>query len=221
VDVRERMRRSTTFSCRAERVALRGAQLDSAGRGRLVLVRGPAGIGKTALLEAAVRAWRRAGVLVIRASSADAADPYGFRCPADAMRDRFEGIGEPRLAARSGCSGGPRPVRVPIARLVLEIGIAVDLICRERQTGLVADDLDGVPAGGDPSGGRADLVIDLPRLPDDAVSSLLTRVCGASPDSAVLPALGPLFGHPGTVLSVLDGLDQAGPPDRGGRRTAR
>ncbi|MEU4643343.1 hypothetical protein [Micromonospora sp. NPDC023814] len=43
-------------------------------------------------------------------------------------------------------------------------------------------------------------MVDVPRLPDDAAESLLTRVCGASPDSAVLPALraalGPLFGHP-------------------------
>ncbi|WP_433388607.1 AAA family ATPase [Micromonospora sp. KLBMP9576] len=240
MDLRDRMRRRTTFSGRrAELAALHDAQCDTAERGRLVLVRGPAGIGKSALLEAAARSWRRAGVQVIRASGVGAGDPYGFRCLADAVRDRFEEIGEPRLAGPLGALGQAPGGPGAATRLVLELGAAFDLVCRTGPAVLLLDDLDDLAApalaagaaarpgclvvatcrdGSHPAAlqlaARADLVVDLPPLPDDAVEAMLTRVCGAPPDGAVLPALraalGPLSGDPGTLLSTMADLERAG-----------
>ncbi|MDQ7905716.1 LuxR family transcriptional regulator [Phytohabitans sp. ZYX-F-186] len=240
MDLRDRVRLRTVFAGRREELAaLHAARRDAAGRGRLVLVRGTAGVGKSALLDAAARAWRKAGVQVIRVSlaGADTADPYGFRRLADAVRDEFERIGEPRLAASLGVLGGSPAGDGAAMGLVLAAGTAFDLISRRRPVVLVADDVDGVTApvlalgaaarpgclvvaacrdGRHPAAvqlaARADLVLDLAPLPEETVEALLTRARGIPPDGALLPALrgalGPLLGHPGTLLSTLDDLER-------------
>ncbi|WP_205808626.1 LuxR family transcriptional regulator [Micromonospora sp. HNM0581] len=239
MDLRDRNRRRTAFWGRREELArLHLARQETAARGGLVLVRGAAGNGKSALLDAAARTWRRTGVQVIRASLAGATDRYGFRCVADAVRDRFEQIGEPRLAAPLGVLGRSAAGDDPATRLVLELGAVFDLIRRGGPVALVVDDVDEMIApvlalgaavrpgclvlaacrdGRHPAAiqlaARADHIVDLESLPEAAVEPLLTRVSGVPPHgllvAALRNALGPLVGHPGTLLSTLDALGSA------------
>ncbi|MEY8039315.1 LuxR C-terminal-related transcriptional regulator [Saccharopolyspora cebuensis] len=95
--------------------ALRDAPRAGAGRGRLVVLRGPAGIGKTRLMEAVARRWRGDGTRVIDVRlGGSAAGRSGFGAVLDALRRDFTLLGEPALVDRIGAlsrvcarEGGP------------------------------------------------------------------------------------------------------------------
>ncbi|MEU6264550.1 helix-turn-helix transcriptional regulator [Saccharopolyspora shandongensis] len=81
--------------------ALRSALRSSTPRGRLLIVRGDAGIGKTRLLDAAGRRWRARGTRVAqvrgrsRATAAETgADRYGIGAVVDALRQDFDRFGD-------------------------------------------------------------------------------------------------------------------------------
>jgi len=56
----------------------------------------------------------------------------------------------------------------------------------------------------------ADLTVPLPPIPDNEIAAMVARTAGIPLDEGVLTtlraALGPMCGHPGTVLSILDDL---------------
>ncbi len=138
----------------AELAALNGALAGLVRRGALVAVRGPVGSGKSALLEAAARGWRAAGVQVVSGrferpgKDAGPAAAFGFPAVVDALREHFEEIGEPRLAgplaALSQACAGARDDTV--AGLAPALGAVFDSIAVGRTVALVLDDADATPA---------------------------------------------------------------------------
>src|SRR5690606_20071182 len=82
--------------------ALDAARRDTGGQGRLILVRGPHGIGRSTLLRAVGESWRRDGVRVIEATLVGAVDAAAFDALVQAVREQFEHIGDPRPLAATG-----------------------------------------------------------------------------------------------------------------------
>ncbi|WP_327006899.1 LuxR family transcriptional regulator [Dactylosporangium sp. NBC_01737] len=108
---------------RSDAHATLDAALQAAGdQGRLVLVRGPRGIGKSTLLTGIGEEWRRNGVRVVETSLAGSGDDMGFAGLVRAVRDHFERIGDAhvvdatsRLAAavaarETADDGSPEPL---------------------------------------------------------------------------------------------------------------
>ena len=234
----------------SELAAVRAALAANPGSGRLVVVRGPAGIGRSALLDAAAKNAlpERMRVVSVRLGTdpEDRDDTYGLGPVLRAVRDRFEQFGDRRLAdslnavARlRALVGRNREWWVP--RMVTELGIMFDRIRQDRPTAILVDDAHLVPEpallltaarqSGCPvlvtcrddveqTPGVAELltvadeVLVLGPLADEHVDMLIARAAGAPLDEAVpvalRAALGPLFGHPGTVLATLRDLQSSG-----------
>jgi DNA-binding NarL/FixJ family response regulator len=227
-----------------------GAAVDAdAGAVKLLVVRGPTGIGKTALLTSLRDTWGDAGMDVITVRCRDAVeswDLFGARTAISAVREHFDRIGDLRLAdaikqASELCR--PETYRSERGKAGLLVALARMFACVQRndRVALLIDDVDAVsspalllaPAcrvgylvvaacrddGGPGSapwvvGQLADTLIDLPGLPDESISALVTRLAGAPIDESVLPtlrtALGSLLGNPGSLMSVLDSLRRDG-----------
>ena len=85
------------------------------GRGRFVVVEGPAGIGKTALLAAARTAAAESGMRVLRSRATEMETRLRLRSRAAAVRAAAgRGIGaRARRSAASRCRCGGRPARAP------------------------------------------------------------------------------------------------------------
>lgn len=140
---------------RTELAALDTAMSQGLGPGALIVVRGPAGIGTTALLDAAASRWRAAGMQLIttrRARGGPLVDPFGFRMVVAAVRDHFEQLDDPRLIEAVGAlgrlcdqAGAASSPAAPLS-LVLGLGNAFGLIAGLRPTALLIDDIHLVPA---------------------------------------------------------------------------
>jgi DNA-binding CsgD family transcriptional regulator len=212
----------------AEVAWLNEARRRARSHGQLLLVRGPAGSGKSALLGAVARDWRAEGTLVIQVGGGDA--PLIERLVA-AVRDRFEEVGEPRLAG--ALAGVQAATTAP--ELAQRVGAMIDLIRAAHPTALLVDGADAsdpvlglalvaarrprcvvVAAAREdvPLAARADAVLDLEPLDDEVVGALLTQVYGVPLDATVRPALrtalGDLAGNPGTLLATAEALHAAG-----------
>ncbi|MFG2051437.1 LuxR C-terminal-related transcriptional regulator [Micromonospora sp. NPDC048935] len=223
----------------AQMDALDAARAAAAIGGRFALVRGPAGSGRTSLLDAAAGAWRTAGVVVLRVAPAAPGDTAaGFAALLDAVRDKYELLADPPLTGPLSALGAlcDEPGGAPAGRgiaLAQQTAAAFALIGRRASTVLIADDAGPalapalaaavragclVVAAGAPGdcrlGTLADVVVDLPPLSAEAVRGMLARRYAVPLDDAVpaalSTALGPLAGHPGTVLEIAHELTRTG-----------
>ncbi len=211
----------------AEAAALGGF----AGTPALLVVRGRAGIGRTAFLHELRRSWRDRGITVL-SLPVTAEEPPGdvFRAQAvvDLVRESFHEYVGPELtgsvAALSRLCGLAELVRLfrtlratrPVAVFVDDVDAAADPVRaiaaahRAGCTVVVTCREDTVT----PLISLADRVLDLGPLREAEIGELLARVAPAPLDEAVIPAvrtaLGPLAGHPGTVLATFDALRREG-----------
>jgi DNA-binding CsgD family transcriptional regulator len=131
-----------------ELTALRAAL--SGDTGRLLVVRGPAGVGRSALLDAATRGLPAGAPRVVAvkygSQPEDRDDLFGIAPVLRALRDRFEQFGDLRLAdslnavARLRDLAGQNPDWW-VPRMITELGIMFDRIGHARRTALVVDDV--------------------------------------------------------------------------------
>ena len=204
--------------------------------GRLVLLRGPAGSGRSTLLDTVARAWRRVGAQVLTWQCGT--DSYGIPALLAAVREHYERVSDLRLAESINLVGqlaDADPARLPF--LAAELTTLFTRVRGNRRTVLLADDahrpaepeplLDAARHAGclviaavdadrvtDGLAARTDQLLDLAPLTGAETEELITAAIGGPVDDAVLPALraalGPLHGNPGAVLSIVDELRAAG-----------
>lgn len=212
-------RRMAVVGRQRERALLDAALRTEPGRGLLVALHGPAGVGRSALLDGTGRAWREdVEVISVRYAGTEA-DPMGVGPTATALRQFYDRLGDRRLTdsinavARLGSGAGPDGA-AHAAYLRAELDIMFDQLRGGRRTVLLADDAHSlaspVPvlaaarrAGclvvaacrDDGSAGTrallaaADEVVELGPLADEDVEALVTQAVGTTVDDAVLPAL--------------------------------
>ncbi|MER7080599.1 hypothetical protein, partial [Saccharopolyspora kobensis] len=212
---------------------LRSALRSGAQRGRLVVVRGSAGIGRTRLLEEASRRWRSHGVRVAEIQ-VGGRDLHGVDVVVRALRRDFDRLGDPglidgisalvrlceaedgfpavvaelgRVFGRIGALG-PTAVFVDDA---LEIAEPAALLLAARRPGcllVTSMRADAEPARAAELLEMADEVLDLEPLADEDIAA----VAGLDEVAlrALRTALGELFGNPGAVLTALDLLREQG-----------
>ncbi|NGO12182.1 helix-turn-helix domain-containing protein [Streptomyces sp. HC44] len=122
--------------------------------GRLVVVRGPAGIGRSALLDAMGRILRSDGVHVLPVrfrAGADGRgdDAFGIAPMVRTVRDRFEHFDEVGLAdslstvVRLSDAEGPEAGGW-VPHMVAELGVLFDRIGRQERTAILVDDAHAV-----------------------------------------------------------------------------
>jgi len=210
-----------------------------AGRPVLVVVRGAAGVGKTALLGAVRQKWRDRGMKIVHVCfSGGVSGEFGIPAVLAAFREEFGTRCDTKLAAvnqlsrsdDTGCSPSDFPLFTELTRLFGAL----------RQSGpaaVVFDDLHTVPDPGfaiaaaryagctvlaacreeeavEPTvlSALADQVVDLRPLTDCEIEELIAA--RGPVDAAVAPAvraaLGSLRGNPGAVLAIRDELERAG-----------
>lgn len=120
----------------------------------LLVVRGPAGIGKTALLTTLRETWTELGMDVITVRCRDAVEPwdlFGARSAINAVREHFGRIGDLRLAdaiKRASQLCGPETYRSEQRKAALLIALAgmFAQARRENRMVLLVDDVDAVPS---------------------------------------------------------------------------
>ena len=212
------------------RTAQAAALGEFAGTPSLVVVRGRGGIGRTAFLHELRRLWRERGIAVlslpVTANEPDG-DVFRARAVIDLVRESFhEYVGSElagsvgvlsRLSGEGALAELVRLFRTlratrPVAVFVDDVDLAADPVRaiaaahRAGCTVVVTCREDAAT----PLISLADRVLDLGPLRDSEIRELLTRVAPAPLDEAVVPAvraaLGPLAGHPGTVLATFDAL---------------
>jgi len=200
--------------------------------GRLVVLRGPAGMGVSTVLSAAKRALRADAVPVIAAGD-DVGDGYGVAAIVAGLRDEFEHVGVLDAVRRlREIVGDGRAGAMP--RITVELGCVFDQIVRNGPVVLLVDNAQLIPAAVLRAARRpgclviaacrdgaasdltalADDVIELGPLPDDVIETILDRQAGVPLDAglttALRTALGPWFGNPGAVTDTLRALDERG-----------
>ena len=198
----------------------------------LVVLSGPAGSGRSTLLDTVARAWRRVGaqVLTLRFTG----DSFGIPALLAAVREHYERVSDLRLAESINLVGqlaDADPARLPF--LSAELTTLFTRLRGGGRTVLLADDahlaaepeplLEAARQAGclvvaaidehrvtDRLLTRTDQLLDLDPLTEAETEELITQAIGGPVDDAVLPALrtalGPLHGHPGAVLSIVDEL---------------
>ncbi|WP_086842782.1 ATP-binding protein, partial [Amycolatopsis kentuckyensis] len=210
-----------------------------AGRPVLVVVRGEAGAGKTALLGAVRQKWRDRGLKVVHIRfSAGGPDAFGIPAVLTAFREEFGTRCDTRLAAVSRLSQPDDTDCSPFgSALFTELTQLFAALRRSGPSAVVFDDLDAVPNPGfaiaaaryagctvlaacrqaesvEPTllSALADQVVELRPLTDGEVDELIAAHGPVDPavTPAVRDALGSLGGNPGAVLATWDALEQAG-----------
>ncbi|MFI9383137.1 LuxR C-terminal-related transcriptional regulator [Kutzneria sp. NPDC052558] len=204
-----------------ELTALLGGQWRDGRHGRLVVLRGPAGIGVSTMLSAARRALRAEAVSVVTAG-----DGHGVAAVVAGLCDEFEHVGGLDAVRRLREVIG-RPGAMP--RIAVELGCVFDRIARNGPVVFLADNAQSIPAAvvravrrpgclviAGCHDGAADLlaladdVIELGPLPDEVVGAILDRQLAQPLDdgltAALRTALGPWFGNPGTATDTLRAL---------------
>lgn len=219
---------------------LRTALWSGAQRGRLVVVRGAPGIGRTRLLETAARRWLSRGVRVTQVRAGR--ERYGIDAVVDALRADFDRSGGPeliddisaltRLHEREpddrgtrysavvaelnrvfGRGGGAGPAAVLVDD-VLEIADPVPLLLAARRPGCLV--VASLRTGAEPSRvarellEMADEVLDLEPLPDEDVVTIAGGDLDEGVHEALRAGLGPLYGNPGAVLATVRELRDSG-----------
>ncbi|WP_243788352.1 LuxR family transcriptional regulator [Saccharopolyspora gloriosae] len=228
--------------------ALRGALRESAPRGRLVVVRGAAGSGRSSLLRTATRRWITEGVRAAQVRPVTGTLINGFDAVLHTLRVHFDRFADPSLIdrisklARSRARAAADPAEEPA--VVAELTEVFDRLGRLGPTALLFDDVDHLvdpalllitarrpgclvvaavrePAtpGAAELAEIADEVIDLGPLDERQIAA--TVGAGVHPDllRALRIALGPLYGNPGTVLGTLEQLHRDGRLTTDGGRT--
>ncbi|MGW1680107.1 helix-turn-helix transcriptional regulator [Saccharopolyspora sp. NPDC002376] len=219
---------------------LRSALRSGAQRGRLVVVRGSAGMGKTRLLAEMGRCWRAQDVRVaeVRTGGLARQDRYGIGAVVDALRRDFDRFGDPGLI--DGISALVQLRRDENARFpaaVAELNRVFGRIGRLGSTAVLLDDVleiadpallltaarrpgcllvASVRADAEPSRAAAELlemadeVLDLAPLTAEDIDAATGGELDEGVHRALRAALGQLYGNPGTVLATLDALREQG-----------
>ncbi|MFE7118427.1 AAA family ATPase [Streptomyces sp. NPDC057654] len=218
------------------------------GTARTVLVTGPAGVGKTAVVESGRLAAVRGGAKVLSLGLRTAEGEPGTAALADAVCRLLARINDGRLPVRvteirrvelrtAGRDGGLALLstigemladaadHVPFAMVVDGVDAvppatvsALGLMLRVFRPAGLPVVLTSRPTASTDRGGdlalAADTVLALGPLDRDDVRELLSRRLGrpVEPDlvTAVTRSLGPLGGNPGSLLSVLSGVERDG-----------
>ncbi|WP_338600214.1 LuxR C-terminal-related transcriptional regulator [Saccharopolyspora sp. SCSIO 74807] len=221
--------------------ALRAAWRDGAWQGtatrchgRLVLLRGPAGIGKTRLMDALVRP-RRAEQQRVWVDGRAATDARGLDVVLDALREDFDRFGRRGLVdavdALARLRARPEsPVSTVIGELTkvfsqagapgvlvddaLEIIDPAPLLIAARRAGCavvaaVRDDAASVPMAAELAA-LADEVIDLEPLSAEQTRTAVGGDLHEDVHRALQEALGPLYGNPGAALGAARMLRASG-----------
>jgi DNA-binding CsgD family transcriptional regulator len=216
----------------------RRAELDALRRDgaepALLVVRGPEGSGRTALLRR-FRAEATGTVLDLGGRDGQPAwDEFRARALLTAVRTEFETFGGgPRVAESIEAVSRlcvPESYSTPARRHRLLAALGVLLARLRTRLVIVVDDADDVPVsalapmhraghtvvaacGADAPRelcSLADRIVDLAPLTDEEVGRLLWQVAAAPVDEAVPRALrsylGPLYGHAGTLVSTVESL---------------
>nr|WP_308129571.1 LuxR family transcriptional regulator [Actinoplanes polyasparticus] len=230
-------RRRTMVGRSLQLAALGEVYREVADGGRFVLVTGPAGSGRTTLLDAVADGWRADGATVLRVHGHGASNPVaGFTAVLHALREQYEQLADPLLGRPLSmiaalCAGSESS---PV--LAQQTSVAFEVVSRRAPVVVVvADDVDVAPglttalaaavrdgclvvaaaptAAGRP-GALADRIVDLSPLDADDIRELLHRRYGAPIDDGVVPALtaalGPLDGNTATVVDVAADLVRSG-----------
>jgi DNA-binding CsgD family transcriptional regulator len=230
------MQRRRTAAGREQQLGLLDtARQDAAHGGRFALVTGPAGSGRSTLLDAAADAWAATGAAVLRVPRPEHDDSAaGYAALLHVVREQYERLADPQLAgllSTIGTLSALPPDGGHLPTLAQETSAAFGLIGRRVPAVILADDADRAPgltaalaaavrdgclvvAVARAAEGRlaalADVVVPLPPLETPAIREMLSQRHGAPLDEAVLPALrialGSLAGHPATVLQTVDQL---------------
>lgn len=206
----------------------------------LVLVRGDAGVGKTALLGEFRKRAQARGIRVVSFDRTDTPewDEFGTVPVIASVREGFPKNGDPRLAAALAAvvrGSSPGTYSSGPARSALFADLLRLLFCfrGDGAIAVLADDVDAAPNSGALIGAahqagcavvvacRADAatrpsgrVLDLAPLSEDEVARLLAALARRPLDEAVAPAvrrgLGSLAGNAGTVSAVFGELVRDG-----------
>ncbi|WP_206794712.1 LuxR family transcriptional regulator [Amycolatopsis sp. MtRt-6] len=207
-----------------------------AGRPVLVVLRGAAGVGKTAVLGAVREKWRERGMKIVHVCfSAGVSGEFGVPAVLAAFRAEFGTRCDTRLAAVNRlCGTGSSPSD---PALFTELTRLFGALRQSGPTAVVFDDLHAVPDPGftiaaaryagctvlaacrddeavEPTvlSAFADQVVDLRPLPDCAIDELIAARGPVDPavGPALRAALGSLRGNPGAVQAIHDELERAG-----------
>lgn len=198
--------------------ALAGTTTD---RHVLAVVRGAAGIGKSALLAAATQRWLRRGVTVLPLRFRDAVMPwdlFGAGVIVEALRTRTGDISltEQVNAAAALCAAKTYDSAHDRAHLLARLSAALRRLRGAGPVVVVAEDVDVVPnpvfalmpaclpgylvvatCQDDRDGAitqAADRLLDLGPLPAEHIATLLAQRLGVPPDDSLLTALGHALG---------------------------
>jgi DNA-binding CsgD family transcriptional regulator len=178
--------------------------LDAAarGRGRLVVVDGAAGSGKTMLMTAAANLAESRGFAVARADAKDLAGT------AESEHDR----GQPRLLAVDDLRSSDGAVGTALSELpdlMLDRRVVWIVV---RRAGVVADWLP-----------PAVVLLELGSLPDQAVAELASDILFGRPDGELLSMAEGAAGNPLLLVSLFEGLreEELATVERGQVRLAR
>ncbi|GAB2688181.1 hypothetical protein GCM10027271_59140 [Saccharopolyspora gloriosae] len=234
-------REKTAITGRDEVLAELWTALSSGTKhGRLLVVRGAQGIGRTRLLEAAARRWLSRGLRVTQVRARR--ERYGIGAVVDALREDFDRSGGPaliecisalaRLREGEPTDQGARFVTVVdefnrvfgqvggtgrtavLVDDVLEIADPVPLLLAARRPGCLV--VASLRTGAEPSPVArellelADEVLDLDPLRNADIATITGGDLDESVHEALRAALGPLYGNPGAVLATVRELRDRG-----------
>lgn len=141
--------RTAIFGRDAELAELDAALRAQPAQSKLIVLRGPAGIGRSALLDTLARGWAQPDIQVLAVRYTAQTDTLGAGAVLAAVRDYYERVNDPRLADSIAAisrlltppaSGAPSTP----AALLIELVSMFSLIRGGRRTVLLVDDVQAV-----------------------------------------------------------------------------